>query len=960
MLLSDEATRWLKRIELELEFAAAFTAALPATHTVGWAELIKTAASLVSSAVSGHEDIIDLVTQAEEILSPIGAAARGYKIHCVGHGHIDMNWMWSWPETVATTHDTFASVLQLMDQYPDLTYSQSQAAVYALVEDYFPDMFDRIRERVREGRWEITASHWVEGDKNLVSGESLCRHLLYTREYFESKFGLTAQDLPIDWEPDTFGHAATIPGILTQGGVKYYYSCRQGGGFDHYCVGEARPPLFYWRSPDGSQILVNRETTWYNSYVNIGDNVALPLASFVQETGLHHWLNVYGIGNHGGGPTRTEIDYLHELQTWPIYPTIEFSTAKSYFTQVESEIAAAGTVLPVVDGELNFEFTGCYTSQSAIKQANRFGENYLEEAETLTALANRISGTSVSKDKLREAWLQVLFSQFHDILPGSGVAETRAYAMAAFQNVGAITGSLKRIAGNALTAQIDTKSLLGPDTIPEQQTGTGYTAGAGLYGGQTGISQSGGSAGKFRPITVYNPCAWPRSERISVPMYDADFVADKIAVIDDDGVQRRALCIGNEEVWAHHKQQIDFDAMSVPALGYRTYLICERPTPPPTDLVQTLPNQWFETPFLKFRVNRHGSGLRELIDKRTGASLISEGSSLGEWLYVTERPRGMTAWILGEEVDAPIPVKTEVYQVVGPSFDQGRQTCTNQPISGLRIETLWTVPGTQSSGKTSIIVSTLESRIDFEVSLDWREIGDEKRGIPGLTVAFPLGLTDLKSRYEAPFGSVERSLFEGEEVPTLCYTHLSGEARTVHGEAVRAGFTLLQDCKYGHSIVGSELRMRIVRSSFDPDHAPEVGKSNLRYAIYLHEDTAPASELARLGAAFNHPLIPFATPLQTGSRPTTHSFVQVQTANVILSAFKMSEDSNGIVLRLVELDGRDTEAVVLIDPEITKGFNKVQLLDLMENPVEGSVSWDGRELRALIPKFSFATIRLCR
>src|SRR5579871_480539 len=314
----EEARAWLRRAELQLEFARAFAAALPERETAGWSERIGKAQAQLETLDAGRglEGLIAAVRAAEAEMEPIGRAAKQYKIHCVGHGHIDMNWMWSWPETVATTHDTFASVLRLMEQYPELTYSQSQASVYALTERYYPAMFEEIRRRVREGRWEVTAAHWVEGDKNLASGESICRHLLYARAYFAEKFGLQPEDVPVDWEPDTFGHAITVPTILAQGAVKYYYSCRQGGGFDHVRIGDARPPLFYWQAPDGSRVLVNRESTWYNSYVNIGDNIALPMVNFVKETGLTDWLNIYGLGNHGGGPTRTEIDYLLSLREW--------------------------------------------------------------------------------------------------------------------------------------------------------------------------------------------------------------------------------------------------------------------------------------------------------------------------------------------------------------------------------------------------------------------------------------------------------------------------------------------------------------------------------------------------------------------------------------------------------------------------------------------------------------------
>jgi alpha-mannosidase len=339
----EAAARWLRRADCQIAFARALTDAFPDRAAEGgWREAIGRAQSVLDgfdAAAGGIEGLAKTVQEAERAMAAIGDAAKTFTIHCVGHGHIDMNWMWSWPETVATTHDTFASVLGLMEQYPDLTYSQSQASVYALVERHFPEMFEQIRRRVAEGRWEVSAAHWVEGEKNYVSGESLCRHLLYTRRYFQEKFGLSPEDQPLDWEPDQFGHAVTVPGIVARGGVRFYYACRTGGGFDHPVVGEARPPLFWWQSPDGARVLVNRETTWYNSYVNIGDNIALPMVAFARETGLRDWLNVYGIGNHGGGPTRVEIDYYQEMQAWPVYPKVEFSTARRWFETAEAAIA---------------------------------------------------------------------------------------------------------------------------------------------------------------------------------------------------------------------------------------------------------------------------------------------------------------------------------------------------------------------------------------------------------------------------------------------------------------------------------------------------------------------------------------------------------------------------------------------------------------------------------------------
>jgi alpha-mannosidase len=967
-LPDEETSYWLRRVETQLEFAKAFcTLASDEAQKQSWETTLQEAEQIIGaySPTEGLTGLSQAVQSVEQCLSEIGKSAKTYRIYCVGHGHIDMNWMWSWPETAAATHDTFASVLNLMEQYPELTYSQSQASVYALMEKYYPALFAEIQKRVKEGRWEVTAAHWVEGDKNISSAESICRHLLYTRRYVQEKFGLSPEEVPIDWEPDTFGHANTIPTILAQAGIRFYYSCRTGGGFEHPYIGKPRPRLFYWQAPDGSRVLVNREGTWYNSYVNIGDNIAVPMVGFVQETRLHHWMNVYGLGNHGGGPTRKEIEYYLSLQDYPIYPEIVFGTSQQYYRAVEAEIQETGNTPPVLDHELNFEFPGCYTSQSAIKRGNRFGENYLVEAETLSALTNRISNEPYPQANLREGWINVLFNQFHDILPGSGVRETREHAQALFQEVGAITGAIKRNAGKALAKRINTVALL-PDNhagraerllVEQGGANTPFVAGAGIGAGLTGYSITNGGGRRYYPYVIYNPCAWSRSERVIVNLYDTDFKAENIVALDDEGVAHPTFLQGHGHDWGHNKITLAFDAQDIPALGYKTYLLCEGEVTAKPATVRLSPQEWVETPHLKFRLNRFRSGVREIVDKRTGAQLAGE-NGLGLWQYVTERPRGMTSWVIGEEAEAPLTLLSSSFHVVGAARNQGTAVPLGHDVIGYRVESVLEVPGTHSRVQLSLMIHALEPRLDFTANLDWREIGDNQRGIPGLLVSFPLALKNLSTRYETPFGSVERDLYNGEEVPTLRYAHVSGVAQNGAGEEVFAGVTLVQDSKYGHSIKGNDLRLRMVRSSFDPDHAPEVAQSTVRYSIYLHDQPATPAELTRLGANWNHPPLVIPANLQEGTAPASESFLQVENENVVLTSLKKPEEGEGVVLRLAELNGVTTEATVHLHSELIVGLATATLVDPMERPIEGSLSYSEGTLKVTIPAHNFVSVRL--
>ena len=954
---SSETNTWICRAEVQIAFARLLTEIQPEAKAKDWGQKIDKAVQILASVdpAAGFEGLKKAVLEVESLLAEIGKEAKTYRVHCIGHGHIDMNWMWSWPETVATTHDTFASVLALMEEYPGFTYAQSQASVYALIEKHFPEMFEKIKARVKEGVWEVTAVHWVEGDKNIVSGESLCNHLLRTRKYFEEKFGLAPEDVTIDWEPDTFGHANTLPGFLARAGVRYYYCCRPGGGAEHGMIGEERPPLFYWKSPDGSQVLVNQEKTWYNSDSRPGDNIAGPVVKIAKTTGIREWMYVYGVGNHGGGPTRAELNYLVSMKDWPIYPVVEFSTTKKYLDRVTEVVAKEGIKLPVIEHELNFEFTGCYTAQSLIKQANRFGENYLVEAETMATIALKVAGLCYQKALLDEGWLNTLFNHFHDILPGSGVRETRERAMGMFQEVGAITGAIKRRSGTGITAKINTSALL-PDSpeayteleaIEKGKANAIWEAGPGTGAMVTGISRTSTGGRRFFPIVVYNPCAWERSEPVMVSLYDIGVDPHRVVAIDETGEKHPLLYIGHVNNWGHAEYQYVFTPKDIPALGYRTYLFTEGTVTAKPKSVTVHRNETFETESIKMRFDRLQSGMLMLSDKRSGWCFCgSKDDSLGELQYYKERSRGMTAWRIGEFIEKPVNLVANSYNVAGSTHDW-----SGVPVGSpecIVVERNLVVPGTTSSVRLRAIVHGLKSRVDFIADIDWREIGTQLE-TPSLRLSIPVPGHQGRAIYETAFGSIERDDCGGEEVPSLRYAHIPTE---------KGALTLLQDCKYGHCYKDGVLTLTLVRSSTDPDHAPEVAKSTVRFSIQLDEKELDRATLTRLGMEMNHPLMVLPAPMQKVDGPTKQSYAECLTPSVVLTALRPSEDGVGIIVRLTEHNGKDIEAKVKLDEALVKGLSKAEVVDLIERPTAGKATLANGELTVAIPANGFVTVKL--
>ncbi len=942
----------LRRAKTQVDFARGFLEIHPEFESA-----VSLAEQIFEEGPSSPTNVNEWVSKIESALGPVSKTAKSYTVHCVGHGHIDMNWMWSWPETVSTTHDTFASILSFMDQYPTFTYSQSQASVYELIEEHYPAMFERIKQRVKEGRWEVAAVHWVEGDKNLASGESLARHMLYTRKYFLDKFGLKPEDVQVDWEPDTFGHANTIPNILAQGGVKYYYSCRQGGGHGHLRHEDPRPPVFWWKGTDGSKILVNRETTWYNSYINIGENFALAIIPFVKETKLNDWLNVYGVGNHGGGPTRDEIEWISEAAEFPCYPTVLFSTSTKYFKAIEAQINS-GTDVPVLNHELNFEFTGCYTSQSAIKKANRFGENYGIEAETLAAIGIKSLGldadkAGISKSTIQKAWLPTLFNQFHDILPGSGVPETRSFALGLFQGVGATTGAIKRTVVGEIASRVNSIALLpkSPEAqdelelIKSGKSNTPYQAGAGIGSSTSGFSAAVGGGRKFFPFVVYNPCAWERSEMVEVSLYDHSLDINRVVVVDETGRKYPTIMTyaGNGNDWGHKRQAIAFPAVDVPALGYKTFLVYEDAADSFDDIAIKFEDELtVQTPYLRTVFDRYQSGPTSLIPTATDDELCPGLEGLGCWTFVREISRGMTSWVIGGEIERTTLPATR-FHLGGATRNQGNGAASGTGIGALVYQKM-EVPGTKSSVVLKSLIHGLAPRLDFEAEIDWREIGDDEEGIPGLVVDFEttLGLgSESTLTFETPFGSVVREPLP-DDVPALRYVSVAEDGRAI---------TLLQDSKYGFRGNDGGFEMRVVRSSYDPDHAPEVAKSTLRYSLYIHETEPTTAELARLGAAFNHRFIVAPATLQSGDLPLSKSYVSVENEDVVLTSLKEAE-SEGVVIRLVNYANKVRKAEITLDWAISSA----ELVDLNEVPLGFSLKSTNKTFAVDIPANSFVSV----
>lgn len=332
--------------------------------------------------------------------------AKRRVLHIMGYSHIDAAWLWPWRDGSNLVLTTFRSALDRMKETPDFRYTHSSSAHYTWVERADPKMFEEVKERIKEGRWEVVGGWPVEPDCNIPSAESFVRHSLYGKDYFRRALGV---EVNIGFNPDAFGHAAGLPGLLRRAGFKYYVFMRPQ---EHEMK---LPLLFWWEGPDGSRLLTLRIRRGYSMNAErVADGAQNNFAP-----GFEHAAYFLGVGDHGGGATKEQIKRVIEQRTDTTLPELRFSTVADFFAAVEKSPALGD--LPVVRGELQHHSRGCYSAHGEGKQLNRRAERLLVQAETLSVAAALQHGHAYPAQEYRAAWEKVLFNQFHDLLAGTAL-----------------------------------------------------------------------------------------------------------------------------------------------------------------------------------------------------------------------------------------------------------------------------------------------------------------------------------------------------------------------------------------------------------------------------------------------------------------------------------------------------------------------------------------------------------
>ena len=892
------------RLKGELRYALRINEAKDGEYT----ELLNSVLDELIEKLKKERFISDKITaETEKALEPIAAVAKSYKLHLVSHAHIDMNWMWGYQETVNVTLDTFRTMIRLMAEYPDFTYSQSQASTYAICEEYDPELFEAIKQRVKEGRWEITASTWTEADKNLSGGESLVRHNLYTKEYMKEKFGLTSEQLALDFEPDTFGHSAFVPEILNKGEVKYYYHCR----------GKELMYAYRYKAPSGSEIICYQEPFWYNGQID--DNFFEGLPSVCKKIGINSGIRVYGVGDHGGGPTRRDIERIIDMQKWPIAPTMIFSSYHAFFKELE-EIK---DTLPVADTERNFIFTGCYSSQSAIKGGNRLCEDRLYASEALSALSGAYTNKKVNNENYKKAWRKVLFNQFHDIIPGSCVRDSRNHAMGLYQEALAAADSELSRGMLSLAETIDSSAFMedGNNLTTSEGAGVGFGSPLSQFDFHT-VAEYG--KGKNRVLHIFNPTNFDRDENALITIWDWQGDKSRLVCESAKGEKLTYTIKGGAHYWSHDYIRLSV-RVKVKAFGVATIVIKEGEV---NNIPLALPetrNMYERVEYVRENVLENdlvraefdsNMCLISLIDKKTGKEMIREKAAYFENYVESSRIYMTNAWREGPAVKV-ININEEAKVFIA---DKDYGTAVDSSIE-------YTLEYNTNKITVTVTLQKDSSVLEYNINTDWREIGAHGQVAPSLRFKLPLAFKGENALYDIPMGTILRPQL-AHDVPARNFAFAAdGEGR---------GVALMCNSQGAYRYFDDTLGVTLIRSTDHPDHLPEFGKHDHRVAVGVLDDNKQSIFAA--AQSFTLPLMAVSVCAHKGTVPATHQWLKVE-GDVIVSSLKTAENGKDMVVRFYSLSDSDQEVTIKLygEPKAAACVNtlekEIEKLEVKDNKV---------------------------
>ena len=776
---------------------------------------------------------------------------------CIGHTHIDVAWWWTVAQTREKVARSFATVLKLMEEYPSYKFMSSQPVLYYFLKQRYPEVLDRIKERVREGRWEPEGGMWLEADCNLTSGESLVRQFLHGKRFFKEEFGV---DNKILWLPDVFGYSGALPQIMKKSGVDYFMTTKLAWNQ----INKIPNDTFIWRGIDGSEVLTHLITT-------VGEDQDPKQSFFTTYNGMLHpgsimggWeryqnkeinndiLISYGYGDGGGGPTRKMLEISKRMEKGVKgIPMVRQETARTYFDQLNERVRD-NRRLETWEGEFYFEYhRGTYTSMARNKRGNRKSELMMMDLETLGVLAGDYPAEADTR-----LWRDIiLLNQFHDILPGSSIAEVYQVTKGEYE---------------ALASEVS-------QMIRERL-----------------VKLAGSGDG----VTVFNTLGFCRDDVVALGDVDAQ------ALTDNDGNVFPVQKTGEGAV-AYLR--------GIPAKGFKTFAPVKASADNP--FIRS-DDYHLETPFYRIALDGNGH-FTSIFDKAYDREILRSGKTGNQLRLYEDKPVYYDNW----DIDMYYTEKSwPVDELVSSRWTE------DGPVRAT-LELTWKCSRSTITQKIHFYADT--RRIDFETVADWKEHQHL------LKAEFPVDIHSDEATFDVQFGNVTRKVHTNTSWDKARFE--SCGQKWMDLSEGHYGVSVLNDCKYGHSVRDGVIGLTLIKCGVEPNPNADVEVHHFTYALYPHGETWKQGGTVAEAYKLNQS----AYAVGAGTPGKEYSFASVNRDNVILETVKQAESGEGTILRMYECENSRTKVTLSVPETFTKAYSTNLLEEIEEElPIaDGKVSF---------------------
>lgn len=805
-------------------------------------------------------------------------------VTAVGHTHLDVGWLWRVIHTRDKTGRSFATVLALMEEYPEFVFMYNQSVLFDHLRNDYPELWKRVKERVKAKQFEIEGAMWVEPDVNIVSGESLVRQIMRGRRFHIEHFGVTPR---VVWLPDTFGYSANLPQVMARSGLEYFITSKLSWNDTD------RHPYdtFFWRGIDGTTIKAQLLTaqkfeseaifTTYNSDLSVSE-VMGAWKRYEPKAVNDEVLICYGYGDGGGGPTRAMVERGIRLQKGiPGAPKVKLEGIVPFLDRLGKRMVANEQKFPVWNGELYLEYhRGTLTSVANNKANNRRAERRLRELEYLSAIATVLKpGTPYPKETLNQFWELVMVNQFHDILPGTSISEVYVDSDSEYAT---IFSTLDSANGPWHSA---TRAIAAP------------------------------AAGELK---LFNFAGHERRRAlIAIPGVSAD-----AAISAGGGTVPLQKLVGADGSTSYGAQ-----VPSIPSLGWTTARLSNgKPAAPATLLSAS--TRHLENAELKITLDAAGE-LTSVYDKRAKRELLKPGQTANRLIAYEDKPMKWDAWDIDayfQEQFWPLadsPAKIEVVES-GPYR------------AAIRLER-------QYAASRVVQVVSLEDgarQVEFDTHVDWQE----RQTV--LKALFPFDLNVSEIRSEIQFGHVKRPTHRNTSWDRARFE--ASMQRWVDISEADFGAGLINDSKYGYDAVENMVRLTLLRGPTFPHPKADIGTHRFRYALVVHRGVADLEQVPLAAERFNNPIAVIgdasARSDAAASTDGSFSFASVNSDCVSLETLKQAEDGKGLVLRVFEHANRRVTATIRFGLPV-RSVRQANLMEENQSPlavVDGAVELDLR------------------